>query len=93
MITLWSSDQYTQSTARGRKRQTVTGEMMQRGSISRDMVRRVVGAVVALFGVAVYGWHLAQQGSEPHVLWALIGGALIVGGLWLALPGGRRSTK
>lgn len=53
-------------------------------------VTRVIGIVIALVSLAMYVWHLAKQGGEPHAIWALVGGIFFILGLWLALPGRRR---
>ena len=54
------------------------------------MLIRIAGFVIAVTGVILYALHLAKFGSEPHMLWALASGALLVFGLWLALPGRRK---
>lgn len=53
------------------------------------VITRVIGTVIALTSLASYVWHLAKQGSQPHAIWAIVGGILFIFGLWLALPGRR----
>ncbi len=50
------------------------------------MLKRIIGAILFISGISFYGWHLMKKGSEPHIFWALVGGAIILVGLWLILP-------
>jgi hypothetical protein len=54
------------------------------------MMKKVVGIILALAGLWFFAWHLAERGSQPHLVWALISGIIIIFGLWLALPGSRK---
>ena len=46
---------------------------------------RVIGAVLTFAGLAYYGWHLLTGAAPIHPLQVLIGAALCVTGLFLAL--------
>lgn len=50
-------------------------------------VTRVIGTVIALVSLAMYVWHLAKQGGEPHSIWAIVGGIFFIFGLCLHSPG------
>lgn len=57
------------------------------------MVSRIIGIAIALVSLFFYIWHIAKRGAEPHHLQALLAGAAIVFGLWLALPGRQRQSR
>jgi len=48
-------------------------------------MNRLLAILVATFGFGFYGWHTFGQGSEPHLLWSLIGAIIFLFGLWFAL--------
>lgn len=57
------------------------------------MVSRMTGVAIALVSLFFYIWHTAQQGAEPHSVWALLAGIVLLFGLWLALPGRQRQKR
>ena len=50
------------------------------------MAMRIIGAVIALLSLYFYVFHIAKWGQEPHTFWAFVAGAVLIFGLWLALP-------
>ena len=48
-------------------------------------MKRFMGVVLILLGLWFYAWHLTSGGPPPHFLWAAIGAAVGLAGLWLVL--------
>jgi hypothetical protein len=48
-------------------------------------MNRLLAIFISTFGLSFYGWHTLGLGSEPHVLWLLIGAIIFLFGLWFVL--------
>lgn len=55
------------------------------------MTIRIIATLIVVASLYFYIFHLSRRGAEPHTFWALVGGVVLIVGLWFALPGREKS--